>query len=313
MSGESSPVLTVSDLRIRYDGRGGAAHAVNGVSFSLAAGEVLGLAGERGTGKTSLLRAVAGELPVRARAMPSGGLSFRDRDFAIARQDRLGAGVGRHLQGVFPDSDPGFRPWLTVGHQLVRVLRRRMKLPRSTAVDRVAETLGRVGIADPERVMKLFPGKVPAGDRSRLLLAKALMFQPSVLLLDTPDADGVALVKGLAAEGVAVILATEDLRSLAGIADRIVVLHAGRVVEQGAAAQILGRAEHPLVREMLAGGGGEGDAVLRAEPRNCPFAARCPEVFNRCRVEVPSLRYVAEGHAVSCWWDREQAAPYRDR
>jgi peptide/nickel transport system ATP-binding protein/oligopeptide transport system ATP-binding protein len=216
-------------------------------------------------------------------------------------------------------------PVFTVGYQLMEPLRVHMGLSRAAARVRAAELLALVGIPDPEARLRAYPHQFSGGMRQRVMIAMALACDPKVLIADEPttaldvtiQAQILEIVRGLRARlGMGIIWITHDLGLVAGIADRVMVMYGGQIVEHGPVRELFADPRHPYTRALLATVPSVTGARARrlrtiegrppslwAEPAACPFAPRCPHAFNRCRVENPYRRYVDEGHDVACHWD----------
>ncbi|MCB1352305.1 MAG: ABC transporter ATP-binding protein [Rhodobacteraceae bacterium] len=328
------PVLRVSDLRTVFATRDGEIHAVNGVSFAIAPGEVLGVVGESGSGKSVTMMALMGLLPSPPAQVSGGPVLYRGQDM-LTRSGR----ERRRLRGgeigfVFQDPMTSLNPVFTVGYQIMEPIRAHLGLGRRAARARAAELLALVGIPDAARRLDDYPHQFSGGMRQRVMIAIALSCDPKLLIADEPttaldvtiQAQILEIVRELRARlGMGIIWITHDLGLVAGLADRVMVMYAGHVIEHGPVRRIFADPRHPYTRALLATvprvtgtrarrlPAIEGQPpVLTGPPRACPFAPRCPQAFNRCRVENPGRRYVSEGHDVACWWDFSAGEPYHD-
>jgi oligopeptide transport system ATP-binding protein len=328
------PVLRVSDLKTVFATRDGQIHAVNGVTFSVAAGEVLGVVGESGSGKSVTMMALMGLLPSPPARITGGSILYQGREVR-----NMGAREMRHLRGgeigfVFQDPMTSLNPVFTIGYQLVEPIRAHLRLSKRAARDRAAELLALVGIPDARQRLDDYPHQFSGGMRQRVMIAMALSCDPKVLIADEPttaldvtiQAQILEIIRDLREKlGMGIIWITHDLGLVAGIADRVMVMYAGHVVEQGDVGQVFTDPRHPYTRALLGTVPSvtgerakrlatiEGQPpILTAEATSCPFAPRCPHAFNRCRVENPTRRYIADGHDVACWWDFETGDSYRD-
>jgi peptide/nickel transport system ATP-binding protein/oligopeptide transport system ATP-binding protein len=320
-----APVLEVSDLKTVFRTRDGEVHAVNGVSFALAPGELLGVVGESGSGKSVTMMSLLGLLPSPPAEIRSGRILFEGRDVRAMGERELRALRGNDIGVVFQDPMTSLNPVFTVGYQLMEPLRVHMGLSRAAARVRAAELLALVGIPDPEARLRAYPHQFSGGMRQRVMIAMALACDPKVLIADEPttaldvtiQAQILEIVRGLRARlGMGIIWITHDLGLVAGIADRVMVMYGGQIVEHGPVRELFADPRHPYTRALLATVPSVTGARARrlrtiegrppslwAEPAACPFAPRCPHAFNRCRVENPYRRYVDEGHDVACHWD----------
>ncbi len=320
-----APVLAVNDLRTVFQTRDGAVFAVNGVSFSLGPGELLGVVGESGSGKSVTMMSLMGLLPSPPAEIAGGEILFQGRDVRRMSGRELRALRGGRIGFVFQDPMTSLNPVLTVGYQLAEPLRAHLGLSRRAARARAAEFLRLVGIPDAGRRLDDYPHQFSGGMRQRVMIAMALSCDPRVLIADEPttaldvtiQAQILELIRELRARlGMGIIWITHDLGLVAGIADRVMVMYAGCVVEHGPVRRIFSEPQHPYTRALLATVPSvagprarrlraiEGQPpILGSAPRSCPFVPRCPRVFNRCRVENPPRMPVAHGHDVACWWD----------
>ncbi len=313
-----APVLRVRNLSTYFFTRRGVVKAVRGVGFAVAAGRTLGLVGESGCGKSvtalSLLRLV--EPPGR---IVSGEVWLNGRDVLQLPRGQLRQVRGREIALVFQDALASLNPVLTVGTQLVEAITSHEKVPVAAARRRAAELLRRLGLPEPERMLRLYPFQLSGGMRQRVLLAMAFSKRPKVLVADEPtsaldvtlQAQILAELKQLQEEfGTAVILITHDLGVVASVADEVGVMYAGALVEHGPVEEVLTRPLHPyttallralptLGKKELVPIGGQ-PPLLMDSPPGCAFAPRCPESLPACRAREPKLREVAPGRAVAC-------------
>jgi oligopeptide transport system ATP-binding protein len=226
---------------------------------------------------------------------------------------------------VFQDPMTSLNPVFTVGYQLVEPLRVHLGLSRAAARTRAAELLKLVGIPDSTRRLDDYPHQFSGGMRQRVMIAMALSCDPKLLIADEPttaldvtiQAQILEIVRDLRARlGMGIVWITHDLGLVAGIADRVMVMYAGLVVEHGPVKEIFSRPQHPYTRALLGTTPSvtgprerrlrtiEGQPpIMMGPPRACPFVPRCPHAFNRCRVENPPRLPVGAGHDVACWWD----------
>jgi len=309
-------VLSVCDLQVRL----GDAHVVNGLSYEIAAGETVAIVGESGSGKTMSALALLGLVP-RPPAVVSGEVRFDGTDLVSAPPARLRSVRGGGIGIVFQDPMTSLNPVLTVGRQVTEGMEEHLGLSKQAARERAVELLDTVGIPDPRRRLDEYPHRLSGGMRQRVMIAIGLAAQPRVLIADeattaldvTIQAQIVELIGSLQQElGMAVIWITHDLGVVAGIADRVLVMYAGRVVEEGVVDAVFEAPQHPYTRGLLRSlpvlGSHDRDLDSipgvppdpAALPVGCPFWPRC-EVRRdeRCRTEVPPLRQVAPDHRVA--------------
>jgi oligopeptide/dipeptide ABC transporter ATP-binding protein len=313
-------LLAVRDLAIDYPGTGDApVEAVRGVSFDVAPGEVVGLVGESGCGKTTVLMALLGLLPQGSRLV-SGSIRLAGRELAGLDERAFGELRGRDLALVYQGAMNALNPVRTVGAQIGEAVLRHAPLLTAEFVElRVAELLERVGI--PADRARRFPHELSGGMRQRAVIAMALAASPRLLCADEPttalDVVVQAQILELLAElgrdlELSVLLVTHDLGVVAELCDRVVVLYGGVVAEAASVEDLFHRPLHPYTRELLRAFPDleRPDAELVAipgtpprldpPPPGCRFAARCPLAVERCRVETPALRELAPGHSASC-------------
>ena len=320
------PVLEVGDLTVLYEtGHGRPLVALRGVSLELEAGQVVGLLGESGCGKTTLLRAVLGLLPAHAR-LTGGTIRFRGRDLrtlgAAERRRVLGAEIGT----VFQEPALSLNPVRRVGAQVEEVVRaHRDQSARRCREDAIA-MMAEVGLPDPARLYEAYPHEISGGQRQRIAIAQALVCRPALLLADEPtaslDATTQAELRSLLAAlqerlGLAVLMASHDLGSLALLAGRVLVLYAGAVVEAGTPAEVFGDPLHPYSHGLwrsyprpVSGPAAGAERLvpipgappdLSAPSPGCAFEPRCAERKPDCAVRAPGETRTAAGRQVRCW------------
>ena len=323
---EASPrrtVLEVEDVRTRFHTRDGTVHAVNGISFDLSEGELLGVVGESGSGKSVTMMSLLKLLPTPPAEIVSGRVRLDGEDLMGLGLDDLRQVRGARVGFVFQDPMTSLNPVLTVGYQLTEPLRVHLRMDRSAARRRAVELLERVGIPAAASRLDDFPHQFSGGMRQRVMIAIALACNPRVLIADEPttaldvtiQAQILELVKRLRREsGMAIVWITHDLGVMAGLADRVMVMYGGLVVERASVARLYRDPRHPYTRGLLAtlprldGTRAERLESIPGQPPNldrapsaCPFAPRCSHAFDRCRQENPPLEVVADGHEVACW------------
>jgi peptide/nickel transport system ATP-binding protein/oligopeptide transport system ATP-binding protein len=336
---ETGPgILDVIDLKTVFATREGHVHAVNGVSFHLKEGEVLGIVGESGSGKSVTMMSLLKLLPSPPAEITDGRVIFDGQDLLTLAPNELLGVRGRKIGFIFQDPMTSLNPVFTVGYQLIEPLRKHLGLSKAEARQRAGELLDLVGIPSPADRLKDFPHQFSGGMRQRVMIAIALSCDPKVLIADEPttaldvtiQAQILELVRELRHKlGMGIIWITHDLGVVAGIADRVMVMYCGLVVEHGSVKDLYGSPKHPYTRalleslpsldsnraERLKSISGQPPS-LEAEPSSCPFAPRCPYVFDRCRAENPAIRAFNGGaedrqvsHDVACWWDIDLGAP----
>ena len=320
-------VLDVRELKTVFQTRSGEVHAVNSVSFDLKAGELLGVVGESGSGKSVTMMSLIGLLPSPPADVRGGAVTFEGQNLLTATDDELRAVRGARIGFVFQDPMTSLNPVFNVGFQLMEPLRKHMGMNKAQASKRAVELLELVGIPDAERRLKDFPHQFSGGMRQRVMIAIALACDPKVLIADEPttaldvtiQAQILELVKELRQKlGMAIIWITHDLGVIAGIADRVLVMYGGQIVEHAPVKELFGNPKHPYTRALLQtipALHGEREEKLRViegqppvlagAPIACPFRDRCVHAFAQCAVENPKRREVAPGHDVACHWDAD--------
>lgn len=331
MPNGAQPVLEVQGLKTIFRTRGGEVHAVNTVSFDLKPGELLGVVGESGSGKSVTMMSLIGLLPSPPAEIREGRVLFDGLDLLKCSPEELRAVRGPGVGFIFQDPMTSLNPVFTVGYQLREPLIKHMGLTRAQAEVRAKELLDLVGIPDAGRRLKDYPHQFSGGMRQRVMIAIALACDPKVLIADEPttaldvtiQAQILELVKELRVKlGMAIIWITHDLGVIAGIADRIMVMYGGQIVEHGPVKEVFARPRHPYTRALLQtvpsvrGARAEKlnviegqPPILRAAPAACPFAARCAHRFAACDTANPPRFALGAGHDVACFWDFDANAP----
>jgi peptide/nickel transport system ATP-binding protein len=314
-------LLDVSDLSVRFDTDDGTVHAVDRVSFDLRPGEVLGVVGESGCGKSVTMMAILGLLPETATV--SGVASFDGLDLLAAPASKLRQIRGREISFVFQEPMTSLNPAFTVGRQVGEVLRRHMGLSRQDARARTIELLDLVHIPAAARRVDEYPHQLSGGMRQRVMIAMAIACDPKILIADEPttalDVTIQAGILDLMRElrerlETAIVLITHNLGVVADIADRVVVMYAGRKVEEASVHELFARPQHQYTIGLLdaipRAGGADANGRLREIPgrvpslsrlpEECAFAPRCPLSDGACLAAVPGLRLVEAGHVAAC-------------
>jgi peptide/nickel transport system ATP-binding protein len=314
------PLVEVRDLSVKFAGRDGQVSAVNGVSFKLMPAEVLCLIGESGSGKSVTMRALMGLLPKR-RAQVGGYIRVAEHSILALDERRLAALRGSVMSMIFQEPMTALDPVYTVGQQIAEAVQRHAHATRQAAMARALELLQLVKVPSPEQRLKAYPHELSGGMRQRAMIAIALACQPALLLADEPttaldatvQVQVLILLRKLQQEfGMALMFVTHDLGVAAQIADRVAVMYAGRIVEEGSAQDVLLNPRHPYTIGMLASTmegrvrGRDIEAIpgsppdMRALPAGCSFAPRCRFATASCRETSPDTVMVAPGHNVAC-------------
>ncbi|MDO9637622.1 MAG: ABC transporter ATP-binding protein [Pseudotabrizicola sp.] len=333
MPDRAQPVLDVRGLKTVFRTRGGEIHAVNDVSFDLRPGELLGVVGESGSGKSVTMMSLLGLLPSPPAMNKGGQVLFEGHDLLRVEPQHLRHVRGGRIGFIFQDPMTSLNPVFTVGYQIAEPLRRHMGLTRAQAAIRAAELLDLVGIPDARSRLKDFPHQFSGGMRQRVMIAIALACDPKVLIADEPttaldvtiQAQIIELIKGLRQKlGMAIIWITHDLGVIAGIADRVMVMYGGQVVEMAPTADLFARPRHPYTQALLQTipalrGAREArlkviegqPPIIRAVPSACPFTNRCVHATPLCALENPRRRNLTPGHDVACHRAEELAVVTR--
>ncbi|CUH29574.1 Stage 0 sporulation protein KD [Jannaschia seosinensis] len=322
-AGDARPVLEVRDLRTVFQTRGGEVHAVNSVSFDVKPGELLGVVGESGSGKSVTMMSLVGLLPMPPAEVRGGEVLLDGEDLLKVSPARLRDVRGGEVGFIFQDPMTSLNPVFTVGFQIIEPIRRHMGLNKRQARERAVELLELVGIPGARGRLSDYPHQFSGGMRQRVMIAIALACDPKVLIADEPttaldvtiQAQILEIVEDLRARlGMAIVWITHDLGVVAGIADRVMVMYGGQVVEHAPVHPLFNDPRHPYTRALLRTiptvTGARADKLqviegqppmLGAAPSACPFRDRCPLAFDRCHAENPLREVVAPNHDVACF------------
>jgi peptide/nickel transport system ATP-binding protein len=314
-------LLEVEDLVVEFPTRRGRLVAVDGVSFSIEPGEVLGLVGESGAGKSLTGMAIIGLLEPPGR-IARGSIRLEGRRIDDLPPEAMRRIRGRKIGAIFQDPLTALNPLLTIGRQLEETIRTHLELDARAARARAIELLREVGIPAPEQRIDAYPHELSGGMRQRVVIALALAAEPALVVADEPttaldvsiQAQIVQLLKRLCREHrTAVLLVTHDMGVIAETADRVAVLYAGRLVELGPVEAVIRRPRHPYTQGLMGAipriGRRKGRLVqiegampqLDAIPPGCAFNPRCPRAVDRCRRERPDFVGVGPAHRAACW------------
>ncbi len=318
-------LLQVDNLRTIFNTPEGIIHAVNGISFHIDEGETLAVVGESGCGKTVTMLSILGLIPVPPGEIVSGSANFINIDLLQLQEDDLESIRGRQVSMIFQDPMTSLNPVLTVGHQLTESLTLHLGYDQEKANQRAAEMLTSVGIPDAAKRLNDYPHQFSGGMRQRVMIAIALGCTPSLVIADEPttaldvtiQAQIVELVIRLREElGMAIIWITHDLGVVAGVAERVIVMYSGLIMEEAIVDKLYEEPRHPYTVALLAAlprvdhqrhqrlnsiPGAPPNLLI--EPKNCPFAPRCIYAIDICREEIPKLEMVDTDHKVACWVD----------
>jgi oligopeptide transport system ATP-binding protein len=329
MAEPAAPVLEVKGLKTVFRTRGGEIHAVNDVSFHLRPGELLGVVGESGSGKSVTMMSLLRLLPAPPADIRAGQALLNGRDLLAMSAEELRSVRGARVGFVFQDPMTSLNPVFTLGSQIMEPLIEHKRMSKAQAEARAVELLELVGIPDARNRLKSYPHQFSGGMRQRVMIAIALACDPDVLIADEPttaldvtiQAQILELVKELRQKlGMAIIWITHDLGVIAGIADRVMVMYGGQVVEQAPVRELFANPQHPYTRALLqtipriTGAREARLKVIEGQPpiltgplTACPFRARCEFRHEACEKTNPARRPIdglalGKGHDVACHW-----------
>jgi len=327
----ANSLLQVSNLRTRFHTPEGIVYAVNGISFHVNEGETVAVVGESGCGKSVSMMSLLRLIPTPPGEIYSGTALYRNSDLLQKTETEMEDVRGREISMIFQDPMTSLNPVLTIGRQLTESLRLHLGMTQELAEERAVELLEQVGIPDPARRLGDYPHQFSGGMRQRVMIAMALSCTPSLLIADEPttaldvtiQAQIVELVARLReALQMAIIWITHDLGVVAGMADRVIVMYAGYIVEEADVQDLYDSPSHPYTLALLAAlprVDRRRDQRLKpipgtppnllVEPRGCPFAPRCEFVIEKCRQENPALIQLGKDHAIACWVDVKTGVP----
>ncbi|WP_274561772.1 ABC transporter ATP-binding protein [Streptomyces spiramyceticus] len=330
----SGPLLDVRDLHVEFKTRDGVVKAVNGVNYSVAAGETLAVLGESGSGKSVTAQAIMGILDMPPGRIPQGEILFRGQDMLTMGYEERRKIRGQKIAMIFQDALSSLNPVLTVGYQLGEMFRVHQGLSKKDAKAKAIDLMDRVRIPAAKERVNDYPHQFSGGMRQRIMIAMALALEPDLIIADEPttalDVTVQAQVMDLLAElqreyNMGLILITHDLGVVADVADKIAVMYAGRIVETAPVHELYKRPAHPYTRGLL-------DSIPRLDqkgqelyaikglppnllkiPSGCAFNPRCPKAQDICRTDIPALAPVTEqdggelpGRGSACHFWKEQ-------
>jgi oligopeptide transport system ATP-binding protein len=315
------PLLTVENLRTAFHTRNGVVRAVQDVSFQLERGETLGIVGESGSGKSVACYSIMGLVPQPPGRIEGGRALFGDVDLLACSRRQLNGIRGRRMSMIFQDPMTSLNPFLRIGEQLIEPLLIHEKISRAAATDRALAMLNAAGIADAEQRLKMYPHEFSGGMRQRVMIAMALITKPDLLIADEPttaldvtvQAQILELIRKMQNElGMAVILVSHDLGIVSGFCNRVMVMYAGRVMENAPTDDLFYDTKHPYTRGLqksipaLQMKGAELHTIPgqppdpHHPPPGCPFAPRCEHAVEYCAKEEIRLLETAPQHGTAC-------------
>ncbi len=318
-------LLDVNNLKTRFHTPEGTVFAVNGISFNLDEGETLAVVGESGCGKSVTMLSVLSLIAIPPGEINSGTALYRGANLLTMVEDDLEHIRGKEISMIFQDPMTSLNPVLTIGRQIKEPLRTHMGMNAKQAERRAIELLEWVGIPEPAKRLSNYPHQFSGGMRQRVMIAMALACNPSILIADEPttaldvtiQAQIIELVKRMREQmGMAIIWITHDLGVVAGLAERVIVMYAGFIVEEAGVDELYEDPRHPYTLALL-------DALPRSdrrrdrrlksipgappnlvvEPHGCPFSPRCEIAVEKCTTQNPVLSTVSPDHKIACWLD----------
>jgi oligopeptide transport system ATP-binding protein len=320
-----SKLLEVKGLETRFFTQDGVVHAVNGISYYVDEGETLAIVGESGCGKSVGVMSLLRLIPIPPGKITGGEVWFESKDLLRMTDDEIRQVRGNRIAMIFQDPMTSLNPVLTIGFQISEALTLHMGMDKAAARKRTVELLELVGIPKAADRLDDYPHQFSGGMRQRVMIAMGLSCNPQLLIADEPttaldvtiQAQITDLVKRLRDEiGMAIIWITHDLGVVAGLADRMIVMYAGFIVEEAAVKELYGNPRHPYTVGLLGSlprlDVGRSHRLTSIEglppdlidlPAGCPFYARCKYRIDRCISENPPLAPVAPGHKIACWVD----------
>jgi oligopeptide transport system ATP-binding protein len=320
----SQPILEVKDLKVSFDTYAGEVQAVRGVSFTLNKGEVLAIVGESGCGKSVTAQTIMRLVPTPPSRIKSGSILFDGKTEITKLSDKQMEKVrGSEMGMIFQDPMTSLNPTMTIGKQITEGLIKHQRVSSKEAEKRAIELLTLVGISNPEGRIHQYPHELSGGMRQRVMIAIALACNPKLLIADEPttaldvtiQAQIIELMKKLSEQtDASIIIITHDLGVVAEMAQRVLVMYAGKVVEQGTVDEVFYDPQHPYTWGLLRSiprldKMGKEDLVpipgsppdLFAPPKGCAFAARCPYAMQVCLEEDPEHTKLSASHSAACW------------
>ena len=322
----SKPLLQVEALRVEFNTRDGVARVIDELDISLNSGEILGIVGESGCGKSMTALSIMGLVPTPPGRIASGTIRLAGENLVQASEQRLRQVRGNEISMIFQEPMTSLNPVFSIGDQIAETVMLHENRRKQDAWDWAVEMLEAVGIPDAEQRAYEYPHQMSGGMRQRVMIAMALACQPKVLIADEPttalDVTVQAQIFDLLKElrertGAAIILITHDMGAIAEMTERVVVMYAGRKVEDGPVDEILAAPRHPYTLGLIACVPHLSLKVASERPllveipgivpsltqigKGCPFAPRCNQVMDKCRQDMPPRSEVSTQHSVACW------------
>ncbi|MCG8470427.1 MAG: ABC transporter ATP-binding protein [Desulfobacterales bacterium] len=322
--GENDYLLEVKDLTTRFHTQRGVAQAVNGVSFGMLPGEILGVVGESGCGKSVTAQSIMRLIPEPPGEIEKGEILYQKKDLLTLSMAEMRKIRGDRISMIFQEPMTSLNPVKTIGKQIGEVYALHRGVSKKESLDKAISMLEKVQVPEPARRVKEFPHQLSGGMRQRVMIAMALACDPEILIADEPttalDVTVQAQIMDLMLrlqerQKTAIMMITHDLGIIAEMATRVIVIYAGRIVESAPTRALFHETAHPYTMGLMGSVPVIGEALdegrlteisgmvpsLFALPEGCSFAPRCPHKTRRCKAEMPPLLKVSEDHEVRCW------------
>ncbi len=317
-----NPLLDIRDLTVHFRTTKGTVTAVDRLSMHIDDGETVALVGESGCGKSTTAMSILRLIPDPPGRIAGGGIVFKGTDLLGLGDTEIRAIRGHRIAMIFQDPMMALNPVHTIGDQIAEGLCLHLKMPKARAIERAVELLAMVGIPEPGKRIRDYPHNLSGGMRQRAMIAMALACDPQLLIADEPttavDVTVQAQILSLLADlqqrfGMAMMLITHDLGVVAEVAERVIVMYAGRKVEEGLVEEVFRAPDHPYTEGLLESARlvSEKERFLKEipgtvpspfdMPPGCNFAPRCPKAFDKCRQHAPALESVRSGREVACF------------
>lgn len=315
------PLLDIRNLQVRFDTEAGSVHAVDGVSLTVARGEVLGLVGESGCGKSALAMSIPRLLPMPPARIQADAIELDGIDLAAIPPEELRTLRGRRIGVIFQEPMTALSPLHRIGDQIEEAIRLHRRVTRGEARTEVREWLVRVGIPDPDQRVRNWPHELSGGMQQRIMIAMALVHDPDLIIADEPttaldvttQAQVLGLMRKLRRESSGLLLITHDMGVIWEMATRVAVMYAGQIVEIAPCDALFAKPRHPYTQALLAALPSEATRGKRLQaipgqvpspldwPAGCRFRERCPYALARCAAELPGLIPCGAEHEARCW------------
>lgn len=313
-------LLEVQNLHISYDNLQGKLFAVSGLTFSLKKGEGLALVGESGCGKSATAQSIIQLIPSPPGKIEKGKILFKNEDLLTKTEKQMQQIRGKDIGMVFQNPMTALNPVMKIGKQITEVMAKHLKLPRKQAKEKAIELLRLVGIPHPEKRFDDYPHQFSGGMRQRVMIAIALVCQPALLIADEPttaldvtiQAQILSLIATLKQQfEMSLLLITHDLSTIAQVCERVAVMYAGRIVEQGSVNEIIHNPKHPYTKGLLQSLPSldktslepiqGAPPSLKSKPMSCSFSPRCPYAMHICTQKLPEPKCFEDNSEVSCF------------